>query len=101
MKPGIIAGAAFTLALAVSTPAAAAEIQSKAPANIAEGCGTSSRRETVRCLEIASGSAMETEHHLQIASDVGFLTPTQRDKMIEQCVAIQRMLRSLIMNLPQ
>lgn len=71
------------------------------PANVAEGCGKSSRKETVRFLEIASGSAMESEHHLQIASDLRYLTPTQRDILIQRCVTIQRMLRSLIRNLPQ
>lgn len=71
------------------------------PANVAEGCGKNSRRETVRFLEIASGSAMESEHHLQIASDLGYLTPPQRDILIQRCVTIQRMLRSLIKNLPE
>ncbi|PYP81445.1 MAG: hypothetical protein DMD35_01665 [Gemmatimonadetes bacterium] len=30
--------------------------------NIAEGCGKNSRADTLRYLEIASGSAAETEH---------------------------------------
>jgi four helix bundle protein len=42
-------------------------------AKVAEGCGKTSRRETIRFLEIASGSAKETEHHLLVAGDLGFL----------------------------
>ena len=42
--------------------------------NIAEGCGKNSRAETLRYLEIASGSAAETEHHLEVARDVGCWT---------------------------
>ena len=70
------------------------------PANIAEGCGKSSRKETIRFLEIASGSAMETENHLLIAGDLGYLTPKACEGYTGSAIAIQRMLRSLIRNLP-
>jgi four helix bundle protein len=70
------------------------------PANIAEGCGKSSRKETIRYFQIAAGSATEVENHLVIASDFGFLTAKARDELIEEVKVIQRMLFKLMRNLP-
>jgi four helix bundle protein len=69
-------------------------------ANIAEGCGKSSRKETIRFLDIASGSAMESEHHIQIAGDLGYLRPELSERLMQRAVSIQRMLRGLSKNLP-
>ncbi|CAN5918807.1 four helix bundle protein [soil metagenome] len=85
---GLVAGQLRRSALSIS-------------ANIAEGCGKTSRRETIRFLEIASGSANETEHHLLVAGDLGFLAPKARDELASTTITVQRMLRSLILNLPQ
>jgi four helix bundle protein len=68
--------------------------------NIAEGCGKESRKETVRYLQIASGSAAETEHHLMVAADVGYIAHREQAELTGRAVAIQRMLHSLIRNLP-
>jgi len=70
------------------------------PSNIAEGCGKGSRKETIRFLHMATGSAAETESHLIIASDMGFLTPQVREDYLGHAKAIQRMLAKLIANLP-
>lgn len=70
-------------------------------ANIAEGCGKGSRAETVRFLEIAAGSAAETEHHLEVARDVGVLTSGSTDELIDQVGSIRRMLAALIKRLPK
>ena len=43
------------------------------PANIAEGCGRHTDREFAHFLNIAAGSASETEYHLLLALDLGFL----------------------------
>jgi four helix bundle protein len=68
--------------------------------NIAEGCGKSSRRETARFLQIASASAKETESHLVVAGDLGLLHPKLCAQLIDQSRSIQRMLESLMRNLP-
>jgi len=70
------------------------------PANIAEGCGKSSRKETVRFLQIALGSAKETENHVLIASDLRYLHPKAREDMLAKIHSIQRMLIGLMRNLP-
>jgi len=70
------------------------------PANIAEGCGKASRKESIRFFEIASGSAKETEHHIQMCADLGYMTPAMAAALTESIVSVQKMLRSLINNLP-
>ena len=70
------------------------------PANIAEGCGRNSRNETIRFLRIASGSATEVESHLEVAAGLGYLSSRQRESMVDDAKAIQRMLFRLIQNLP-
>ena len=70
------------------------------PSNIAEGCGKGSRKETIRFLQIAAGSATEAESHLLIASDMGFLTPEVREHFLGHAKVIQRMLAKLMANLP-
>ena len=84
---GVVAGQLRRSALSIS-------------ANIAEGCGKTSQKETIRFLEIACGSAAESEHHIQIAADLRFLHAARSEKLLERAVVIQRMLRALVKNLP-
>ncbi|HEX7980853.1 MAG TPA: four helix bundle protein [Gemmatimonadaceae bacterium] len=69
------------------------------PNNIAEGCGKDSVKETLRFLQHAAGSIAETENQLIIATDLGYIHPKASDALIEQAVAIKRMLFRLGENL--
>ena len=70
------------------------------PANIAEGRGKSSRQETIRFFQIASGSARETENHLLIAADLGYIPAHAREKLTGDIKSIQAMLIGLMDKLP-
>jgi len=70
------------------------------PANIAEGCGRNSRNDTIRFLRIACGSATEVESHLEVAAGLGYLSARERESLLGDVQAIQRMLFRLIQNLP-
>jgi len=69
------------------------------PANIAEGCGRGSDGELRRFLEIASGSASETEYHLLLARDLRYLPLTSYDSLNRQIVEVKRMLSAFIKKL--
>jgi four helix bundle protein len=69
--------------------------------NIAEGCGKSSRAETIRYLEIAAGSAAETEHHLEVARDLRVLTSEQAEDLIARVRRLRRSLSALIDRFPK
>ena len=70
------------------------------PANIAEGCGKSSRKETIRFLEMARASAAEAESHLEVASALSYVNARQYEMLRGELDAVQRMLNRLIQNLP-
>lgn len=65
-------------------------------ANIAEGCGRHSDGEMARFLQIARGSASETEYHLLLAKDLGFLHESDFRAAERDVVAVQRMLTALV-----
>jgi four helix bundle protein len=68
--------------------------------SIAEGCGKSSRAETLRYLDISAGSAAETEHHLVTLHDIGGIDERECEKLLACVTAIRRMPFSLMRNLP-
>jgi four helix bundle protein len=70
------------------------------PSNIAEGCGRSSRKETIRFLQIAAGSAAEAESHLEVARALNYVNARQYQTLLGELDAIQRMLHRLMRNLP-
>jgi four helix bundle protein len=65
-------------------------------ANIAEGCGRRSDGEMARFLQIARGSASETEYHLLLAKDLGFLQERDFHNAEQRIIEVQRMLTSLV-----
>ena len=69
---------------------------SSVPANIAEGCGCVGNREFSRFSEIALRSASETEYHLLLARDLGYVEAGTYDKLNDQITEVKRMLTGLI-----
>jgi four helix bundle protein len=66
------------------------------PANIAEGCGRSSNLDFARFLDIALGSAKETDYHLLCSRDLGYITKDVYERIKQDGVRIQKMLTTLI-----
>ena len=72
---------------------------SSVPANIAEGCARDREKEFAQFLRIALGSATETEYHLLLARDLGYLSSASHDDLSAGSLEIQRMLASFIRRL--
>ena len=68
-------------------------------ANIAEGCGRSGEIELARFLHIALGSASESDYHLMLACDLGYLTDTIYQELYKEVSEIKKMLVSFIKKL--
>jgi four helix bundle protein len=66
------------------------------PTNIAEGCGRNGDLEFGRFLQIAFGSANETEYHLLLAHDLGYLKEDDYLNLSRAIVEIKQMLSTLI-----
>ncbi|HXD47892.1 MAG TPA: four helix bundle protein [Gemmatimonadaceae bacterium] len=60
--------------------------------NIVEGCGSSSRKEFARYLDIAIKSASETEHHLFAARDLRLISPADSQRLVGEAVEIRKMI---------
>jgi four helix bundle protein len=67
---------------------------------IAEGCGKRSRAETIRYLDMAAGSAAETEHHLLVAVETQVLRSGDAEDFLARIGSVRRMLFALIKRLP-
>jgi four helix bundle protein len=68
-------------------------------ANIAEGCGCEGSREFARFLEIALRSASETEYHLLLARDLGYLELKTYEALNDQVTEVKRMLTGFVQKL--
>ena len=69
------------------------------PANLAEGCGRGSDADFNRFVQIAMGSASETEYFLLLARDLNYLVASDHQKLERKIIEIKRMLTSLIQTL--
>ncbi len=70
------------------------------PCRISGVSRSGSDKEVIRFLQIASASAMETESHLQMATDLGYLPAKASEYAMAETRSIQRMLSGLMKNLP-
>lgn len=68
-------------------------------ANIAEGCGRRGDPDFARFLQIAMGSAKETQYCLLLARDLGFVCGDDHDRLSKGAIDVQRMLSSLLSRL--
>ena len=69
------------------------------PTNIAEGCGRNTDAEFARFLQIAMGSASETEYQLILAHDLEFLSKDAHEQLHTDVEEVKRMLASLLKTL--
>ena len=65
------------------------------PTNIAEGCGRESSADFARFLQIAMGSASETEYLILLAHDLKYLTTDQHAELMDTIIRIKKMLINL------
>ncbi|HCR70775.1 MAG TPA: diversity-generating retroelement protein bAvd family protein [Anaerolineae bacterium] len=69
------------------------------PTNIAEGCGRNTDADFARFLQIAMGSASETEYQLILAYDLEFLSKESYDELHSNVEEVKRMLASFLKTL--
>ena len=68
------------------------------PTNIAEGCGRESSADFARFLQIAMGSASETEYLVLLAHDLKYLTVDQHAELMDTTIRVKKMLSALVKN---
>ena len=66
------------------------------PSNIAEGCGRSHPKDTVRFFYIARGSAYELETQLYLSYDLNFIDEITLNILLEKLTKIRVLLAGLI-----
>lgn len=63
-------------------------------ANVAEGCARGSDNDFARFVTVAAGSASETDYHLLLARDLGYLEESTYRQLFGQISEVKRMLNS-------
>lgn len=69
---------------------------SSIPANIAEGCGKNTQLDLANFLNIALGSANESEYFILLARDLAYLSLEKHEVLFGQVNEVKAMLISLI-----
>ena len=69
---------------------------SSIPANIAEGNARRSSKEFIQYLYQARGSLAETQYHLRLAKDLGYITIDKYGELIRETDEIGRLISGLI-----
>jgi four helix bundle protein len=72
---------------------------SSVPTNLAEGCGRGSDKDFKRFVQIAMGSASESEYLILLSKDLNYISDKEFDKLILEIQEIKKMLSSLISKL--
>jgi four helix bundle protein len=62
------------------------------PTNIAEGCGRSSKPETIQFLNIAAGSASEIEYQLILVKDLQYIDEKSYNELLNDLSEVRKML---------
>ena len=60
-------------------------------ANIVEGCGSATKKEFARFLDMSIKSANETEHHLLSGRDLDLVSPDDWQKFTAETIEIRKM----------
>ena len=66
------------------------------PTNIAEGSGRESAPDFARFLQIAVGSASETEYLIILAHELKYITSTQYAELMDTTIRVRKMLITLL-----
>ena len=69
------------------------------PTNIAEGCGRETSADFARFLQIAMGSASETEYLILLTRDLKYINANQYVALTDAIVRVKKMLTSLLKRL--
>lgn len=72
---------------------------SSIPTNIAEGCGRGSDADFSRFLQMAFGSASETEYLLLLVKDLNYISEDEYDILLQDITEIKKMLATFITKL--
>jgi len=65
---------------------------SSIPTNIAEGCGRETNKDFAHFLQIAIGSAMETEYQLLLAHDLEYINKEEYECLSNETVIVRKMI---------